>query len=58
MVFSAMEQLSKTLQYRDINAQEILSSISVRMVNFLKRQRSDFAFNSFYEVVVVKESEI
>ena len=55
MVFSAMEQLSKTLQYRDINAQEVLSS--VRMANsFLKRQRSDFAFNSFYEVVI-KESE-
>ena len=50
-----MEQLSKTLQYRDINAQEVLSS--VRMANsFLKRQRSDFAFNSFYEVVI-KESE-
>ena len=55
MVFSAMEQLSKTLQYRDINAQEVLSS--VRMANnFLKRQRSDPAFNSFYEVVV-KEAE-
>ena len=46
MVFSAMEQLSKTLQYRDINAQEVLSS--VRMANnFLKRQRSDPAFILF-----------
>ena len=44
------------LSYRAAtNAQEVLSS--VRMANnFLKRQRSDPAFNSFYEVVV-KEAE-
>ena len=55
MVFSAMEQLSKALQYQDVNAQEV--QLSVRMVNnFLKRRRSDSAFNSFYEVVV-KEAE-
>ena len=55
MMFSAMEQLSKALQYWDINAQEVLSS--VRMANsFLKWQRFDSAFNSFNEVVV-KESE-
>ena len=35
MVFSAMEQLSKTLQYRDINAQEVLSSVRMSN-NFLK----------------------
>ena len=57
MVFSAMEQLSKTLQYRDINAQEVLSS--VRMANnFLKQQRSDPAFNSFYEVVVKEAGNV
>ena len=40
MVFSAMEQLSKPLQYQDINAQEVQSL--VRMANnFLKHQRCD-----------------
>ena len=55
MVFSAMEQLSRTLEYRDINAQEVLSSVKMAN-NFLERQRSDSAFNLFYEAVV-REAE-
>ena len=55
MVFLAMEQLSRTLQYRDINAQEVLSSVKMAN-NFLERQRSDSAFNLFYETVVRAES--
>ena len=55
MVFSAMEQLSRTLQYQDINAQEVESSIKMAN-NFLEQQRFDSAFNLFYETVV-REAE-
>ena len=50
-----MEQLSKILQYRNINSQEVLSLVKMAN-NFLKRQRCDSAFNFFYEIVL-KEAE-
>ena len=51
MVFSAMEELSKTLQSSDLNAQEA-SSAAASALKFLKRQRSDDQFITFYHSVV------
>ena len=55
MVFSAMEQLSRTLQTSDINAQEACSA-ATQAGHFLKRQRSDEQFTAFYRDMV-KEAE-
>lgn len=55
MVFSAMEQLSRTLQTSDINAQEACSA-ATQAGHFLKRQRSDELFTAFYRDTV-KEAE-
>ena len=51
MIFGATEQLSATLQYKDINAQEVILAVSAA-VGFLERQRSDAAFDTFYGAVV------
>ena len=51
MVFSAMEELSKTLQSSDLNAQEA-SSAAASALKFLKRHRSDDQFITFYHSVV------
>ena len=55
LVFGATEQLSLTLQYRDINAQEVSMAVSAA-VRFLQRQRSDSAYDAFYQSTV-KEAE-
>ena len=47
LVFSATEQLSRTLQSADINAQEATRAAS-QAVQFLERQRSDASFMLFY----------
>ena len=47
LVFSAMEQLSRTLQNSDINAQEARSA-AIKAKYFLKRQRSEELFTAFY----------
>ena len=46
-----MEQLSKTLQYKDFNAQEVSTAVNAAK-RFLERQRDDLAFKSFYSSVV------
>ena len=51
LVFGATEQLSSTLQYYDINALEVFLAVSAAST-FLKRQRSDSAFDKFYENTV------
>ena len=47
LVFSATEQLSRTLQSADINAQEATRA-ACQAVRFLERQRSDPSFAVFY----------
>lgn len=55
LVFSAGEELSRTLQSEDCSIQVALNSSNVTR-NYYKRLRSDEAFNGFYDRVV-KESE-
>lgn len=57
LIFSAMEQLSKTLQYKDINAQEVSSAVNAAK-RFLERQRDDSAFKSFYSSVIQEAREL
>ena len=52
-----MEQLSKTLQYKNINAQEVLTAVNAAK-RFLERQRDDLAFKSFYSSVVHEAHEL
>ena len=52
LIFGASEQLSSTLQYKDINAQEASTAVSIALA-FLQRQRCDFAFESFYNSTVM-----
>ena len=47
LVFSATEQLSRTLQMHDINTQDTTMAAS-QAVSFLSRQRSHAAFSEFY----------
>ena len=51
LIFSAMEQLFKTLQYKNINAQEVSTAVNAAK-SFLERQRDNLAFKSFYSSVV------
>ena len=53
LVFSATEQLSRTLQMHDINAQDVAMAAS-QAVSFLSRQRSDEAFSEFYQSTASK----
>lgn len=56
LLFGATEQASTSLQYKDNNAQEALSIVTAA-VHFLKRQRNDAAFHSFYQSVVSEATE-
>lgn len=47
-IFAVTEQLSRTLQAKDITAQGALTAVT-KTVSFLRRQRSDDAFNDFYK---------
>lgn len=55
LVFSAGEELSRTLQSKDCSIQFALNSSNLTR-NYYKRLRSDEEFNNFYDGVV-KESE-
>ena len=55
LVFGATE-LSTTLQYKDINAQEVSSAVSAA-ITFLQRQGFDSAFDKFYKTTF-KDSEV
>ena len=48
---------SKTLQYKDINAQEVLTSVNAAK-RFLERQRDHLPFKSFYSSVVEEACEL
>ena len=56
MVFSSMEELSKTLQSSDLNAQEA-SSAAASALKFLQRQRSDDQFITFYHSVILEAKD-
>uniref|UniRef100_A0A1X7UPW5 Uncharacterized protein n=1 Tax=Amphimedon queenslandica TaxID=400682 RepID=A0A1X7UPW5_AMPQE len=56
LVFSATEQVSVTLQHHDINAQEALAAVKTA-VCYLNRQKSDDAFNLFYDLVLQEAAE-
>ena len=55
-VFSATEQVSTTLQYKDINVQEALTAVKSAQ-HFLETQRSDSTFDLFYDSVVKEATE-
>ena len=52
LTFGASEQLSSTLQYKDINAQEVSTAVSIALA-FFQRQRCDFACESIYNSTVM-----
>ena len=52
LIFGATEQLSSTLQYKNINAQEVSLAVNAAIA-FLQRQRSDSSFDDS----VVEEAE-
>ena len=56
MVFSAMEELSKTLQSSTLNAQEATSA-AANALKFLERQRSDDQFGTFYQATVAEAKD-
>jgi len=51
LVFSAIEQLSITLQGKDTTIQEAVMAANLA-AQFIRRQRNDSAFDSFYSSVV------
>ena len=51
IIFSSVEQLSRTLQFKDINIQEARAAALITE-NFLRRQRTDSAFETFYSAVI------
>ena len=55
MIFSVSEQLSITLQRKDINAQEAIKAVT-QAKSFFRRHRSDSAFNDFFQATS-KEAE-
>ena len=57
LVFGATEEVSKTLQGHDLNAQDASRSVS-QAVSFLKRQPSDAAFSEFYQATMSKAENL
>ena len=55
LVFSAGEELSRTLQSKDCNIQEAINSSNL-IGKYYKRMPSDKEFNGFYDSIV-KDSE-
>jgi len=56
-VSRAMEQLSRTLQYSDIIAQEATLA-ATKAVHFLRRQRSEQSFVLFYHAAVEQAKDL
>ena len=53
LIFSATEQTSRSLQSQDTSMQEVLCAVNLAKA-FIKRQRKDTAYQSFYSSVVLK----
>ena len=58
MVFCRAEQLSSTLQGKDTTIQEAKGAGAMLAESHLRRQRSDDAFDRFYESVVKEELDL
>jgi hypothetical protein len=57
LIFMPTEQLSRTLQKKDITVQEAIN-VALVTESFLQKQRSDSAFDSFYEAVVAASQNL
>ena len=57
LVFSATEQLSLSLQGKDTTVQEAMQASNLA-INYLERQRSDEAFNCFYDRLIETSKEL
>ena len=57
LLFGAAEETSKTLQAKDTSVKEAVSAVNVTR-SFYQRQRSDEAFDQFYECVVAQASNL
>ena len=57
LVVSATEQLSLSLQGKDTTVQEAIQASNLA-VNYLERQRSDEAFNYFYDCLTETSKEL
>ena len=51
-IFSVSEQLSRTLQTKDISMSDALKAVDITLSSF-KNQRSDAVFDEFYDSIVV-----
>ena len=56
-IFSATEQLSSSLQYKDTTIQEAVAGATLA-ISFLERQRSDMAFNDFYSRCLLESRDL
>ena len=56
-IFSATEQLSSSLQYKDTTIQEEVAGATLA-ISFLERQRSDTAFNDFYSRCLLESRDL
>ena len=56
LLFGATEQTLTTLQYKDISAEDALSSVNAS-ISFLNRQQNERAFHLFYESMVLEAKE-
>ena len=57
LLFSGTEQLSISLQRKNITIQELLSAVELS-IQYLQRLRSDNSFDAFYEQVVEEAKEL
>ena len=57
ILFATAEEVSKSLQVKNITIQEALSSVNLASV-FYRRQRTDEAFNTFYDSEVETAEEL
>ena len=51
VIFSSVEQLSRNLQSKDITIQKARAAVLITE-KFLRRQRTDSAFEEFYNAVI------
>ena len=57
LLFGAAEETSKALQAKDTSVKEAVTAVSVTRA-FYQRQRSDKAFDEFYERVVTQAKDL
>lgn len=57
LIFGASETLSRSLQGKDTSIQEAISAVSLAK-SFYKRQRTENAFQSFYDDVVITAQKL